>query len=171
MNWFLHSLKNTFNFNGRARRREYGWFVLINMLIGLVVGLLAGVASALGLESLASGLDILFVLYQLVISITSISLAARRLHDLGWSGWWQLFPYALLIVFVLASLFAIDVELGGTISALESTLYIFTLVIVIGALIFSLILMFKDGQRFANKYGEDPKAVKNETEVTNSLSV
>lgn len=29
MNWFILALRNIFNFQGRARRKEYGWFDLL----------------------------------------------------------------------------------------------------------------------------------------------
>lgn len=41
MDWYLKVLKNYFVFSGRARRKEYWWFVLINCIISIV---LAGAA-------------------------------------------------------------------------------------------------------------------------------
>ena len=62
------------DFNGRATRPEFWWFVLfcfILNLVGRVLGPLAFIISlALLLPSLAAG--------------------ARRLHDIGKSGWLQL---------------------------------------------------------------------------------
>ncbi len=41
MNWYLKALKNYANFSGRARRREYWWFVLFNILISMGVSIIA----------------------------------------------------------------------------------------------------------------------------------
>ena len=68
-------LKKYATFAGRASRPEFWWFALFQFLVVLVVSMisetLGGVASlALLLPALAAG--------------------ARRLHDIGRSGWWQL---------------------------------------------------------------------------------
>ncbi|ASU15951.1 DUF805 domain-containing protein [Actinobacillus pleuropneumoniae] len=171
MNWFLLVLKKTFNFKDRARRREYGWFYLINILIVITFNILVSVCVAIGLEELGIGLNSLSYLYQLLTAVTAISLTARRLHDLGWSGWWQLLPYAVAVMFGIATIFSLEKELGGAITGTEYALYGSTVFGSIAVIVFSLLLLFKDGQRFSNKYGEDPKAVKNSNEVTNSLTV
>ncbi|AIZ79583.1 DUF805 domain-containing protein [Actinobacillus equuli subsp. equuli] len=171
MNWYVFALKRSFNFADRARRREYGWFHLMNALIAIVLNILVGVCLAIGLENMASGVAILSYLYQFAILIPMISITTRRLHDLGWSGWWQLLPHLIVIVLSIATVFSLDRELGGAITGVEYFLYILTLASIIGIWIFMLFLIFKDGQRFTNKYGEDPKAVKNASEATNSLVV
>ena len=171
MNWFLFALKNTFNFRDRARRREYGWFYLINVLIVITFNILVSVCVAIGLENLGIGLNSLSYFYQLITAVTAISLTTRRLHDLGWSGWWQLLPYAVAAMFGVATMFSLEKELGGAITGTEYALYGLTVFGSIAVIAFSLLLLFKDGQSFSNKYGEDPKAVKNNSEVTNSLAV
>ncbi|MCK3655505.1 hypothetical protein A4G19_07000 [Pasteurellaceae bacterium Macca] len=40
MRWFLLAFKNIFNYSGRARRAEYGWFFLTNFLLQIGVMLL-----------------------------------------------------------------------------------------------------------------------------------
>ncbi|WGE64619.1 DUF805 domain-containing protein [Actinobacillus equuli] len=171
MNWCLFALKRSFNFTDRARRREYAWFYLVNLIISFILGILAGVAISLGLENIAYGFDILFTIYQILIFLAATSLTTRRLHDLGWSGWWQLGLYLLTILLVLVSIFALDQEMSGAITVGEWAVYIATLIMLLVIVGFSLLLLFKDGQRFTNKYGEDPKAVKNDSEVANSLAV
>ncbi|WGE31307.1 DUF805 domain-containing protein [Actinobacillus genomosp. 2] len=171
MYWFVYTLKNSLNFKGRARRREYAWFYLVNLIISFIIGILAGVAISLGLENIADGFDILFTIYQILILLTATSLTTRRLHDLGWSGWWQLGLYLLTILLVLVSIFALDQDMSGAITVGEWAVYIATLIMLLVIVVFSLLLLCKDGQRFANQYGEDPKAVKKSNEVTNSLTV
>jgi len=73
-------------FDGRARRKEFWYFTLMNMLmqIGLTV-----VDSVLGTITL-TGIGVLGVLYNLAILIPSAAVSWRRMHDIGRSGWWSL---------------------------------------------------------------------------------
>jgi uncharacterized membrane protein YhaH (DUF805 family) len=97
-------------FRGRARRKEYWGYALFYCLGLLVLGALlaAGIrASDLGagpadmtlspLVFLASGLLTLFIFSMIC---PSLAVTARRLHDIGVSGWWQL----LMFVPVLGTL-------------------------------------------------------------------
>ena len=82
--------------NGRSDRPEYWWFTLYAMI---VFGLLMVVDNyVLGFtffsilepwgEMKESG--VLVLLWTLGTLVQSITLTARRLHDRGHSGWWQL---------------------------------------------------------------------------------
>lgn len=79
---FLTCLKKYAIFSGRATRSEYWWFVLAQILI--IVGMTM-VNETLG------GLVTLLLLMPVV------SVAARRLHDIGKSGWWILISAVPLI--------------------------------------------------------------------------
>ena len=48
-------------------------------------------------------IGILSIVYSLLLIPPSISVTARRLHDIGWSGWWQLPIY--LVMFIGAVLY------------------------------------------------------------------
>lgn len=156
MNWFILAVKNTFNYKGRARRREYGWFILINFLLQFTLQILAGVADLLGLTFLATGFSLVYALGTIFLWLTGLSLTARRLHDLGYSGWWQLgIPLIVIVLLIIA------IIMGGSLGNDSGAI----LVVILGSigalflLAFSLWLIFKDGQRFTNKYGEDPKVI------------
>ena len=47
MNWYLKVLNQYSDFNGRARRKEYWMFVLVNFIISLAT---VGIDNALGLS-------------------------------------------------------------------------------------------------------------------------
>lgn len=110
MEWYLKVLKNYVNFSGRARRKEYWMFFLISILIGFGLGLIDGV---LGLRSTGS-IGMLGLLYNLFILLPSFAVGARRLHDLGRSGWWQLIVLIPIIgVIVLIVWYASEGESGS----------------------------------------------------------
>jgi transcriptional regulator with XRE-family HTH domain len=66
-------------FDGRAGRPEYWWFVLFVTLVTSVGTLISDVVGGI-------------VLLLLLIPLAAAG--ARRLHDTGRSGWWQLFALA-----------------------------------------------------------------------------
>lgn len=77
MEWYFAVVKNYAGFSGRARRREYWIFALINLIIGI---LLTGVGRALGTSVLST-------IYSLAVLIPGLAVGARRLHDTNRSGW------------------------------------------------------------------------------------
>ncbi|MGU7768943.1 DUF805 domain-containing protein [Burkholderia sp. MR1-5-21] len=94
MKWYLKVLKNYAVFSGRARRKEYWMFFLVNIIVAFVIGAIFGVIAALvGDRSLANWAQ----LYSLAVLIPGISVAVRRIHDSDHSGWWVLFPIVNLV--------------------------------------------------------------------------
>lgn len=76
------------DFTGRARRAEFWYFFLFCLLIGFVVRLFDDM---LGLTfGDYDEYGVLGSLTNLVFLIPFYATGARRLHDTGRSGWWQL---------------------------------------------------------------------------------
>lgn len=82
--------ENYANFSGRARRSEYWYFVLANIILVAVFGLLLSLVNGfLGIDS--SGVFIIvFLIYFLAIIIPMLAVICRRLHDINKSGWYYL---------------------------------------------------------------------------------
>lgn len=110
MKWYLRVLKQYAVFEGRARRREYWWFALVNFLVILVLSAPVEFAEGTPLESVGV---ILTMLYLFGVFVPGFAVSVRRLHDIGRSGWWLLVSLIpLLGSLVLLVFFLLDSEPG-----------------------------------------------------------
>jgi uncharacterized membrane protein YhaH (DUF805 family) len=100
MHWYLDVLKKYAVFSGRARRKEYWMFFLLNFVVSIALGIVTGILAAiLHIHSL---IEITQFFYPLAVLIPSIAVGVRRMHDLGRSGWWIIVPFVNLVFLVLA---------------------------------------------------------------------
>jgi uncharacterized membrane protein YhaH (DUF805 family) len=88
MNYYLKVLQNYATFGGRARRSEYWYFALFNVIIAFVLGFIGGMM----------GTTVLSNIYSLAVLIPGIAVGVRRMHDVGKSGWFLLIPIYNLIL-------------------------------------------------------------------------
>ncbi len=72
---FVKVLKNFGDFKTRSNRAEFWIFVLVNFIISFLIGMLSFTLS---------------YIFSLIIIIPSFAVGARRMHDIGKSGWTQL---------------------------------------------------------------------------------
>jgi uncharacterized membrane protein YhaH (DUF805 family) len=104
MNWYTQALKKYATFSGRARRKEYWLFILINLVITAVFVFLD---ITLGTVEPETGTGILSTFYGLFILLPNFAVLVRRLHDTGRSGWWvfigliPIIGYFVLLVFLM----------------------------------------------------------------------
>lgn len=89
--WAMKCLKNYVNFSGRARRKEYWYFYLFQILIGLILGLSLGI---MGVSE--GGIDAISSLLSLFFFLPTLAVGARRLHDVNRSGWWMLLALTII---------------------------------------------------------------------------
>lgn len=87
MNWYLGVLKKYVVFEGRARRKEYWFFVLFNVLISMGLAIIDRLTGTVDPET---GLGVLSGLYALGVMLPGMAVSVRRLHDTGRCGWWLL---------------------------------------------------------------------------------
>lgn len=94
MSWYLKVLKNYAVFEGRARRREYWMFTLVNffMAIGATI-----VDNILGTTIGDLPYGLFYFLYALAVFIPGLAVLVRRLHDTDRSGWWVFIALVPLI--------------------------------------------------------------------------
>jgi uncharacterized membrane protein YhaH (DUF805 family) len=84
MNYYLKVLKNYATFSGRARRSEYWYFTLFNVIFGIAALV---VDIVLGTTIEGGGYGLIYGLYVLAVLIPGLAVTVRRLHDVGKSGW------------------------------------------------------------------------------------
>ena len=85
--WYMQALKKYAVFSGRARRKEYWFFVLWYVIISIGLAILDNI---IGTYSAKTGIGLLGAIYALALLIPSLSVTVRRLHDTGRTGWWLL---------------------------------------------------------------------------------
>ncbi|MBO4596797.1 MAG: DUF805 domain-containing protein [Bacteroidaceae bacterium] len=132
---------NILNTNGRSRRSEFWWTILV-----------AYVATYL----IPAGF---------IITLFTIPLTIRRLHDTGRSGWWLL--GSVILSFVLIGMLIYDfisIILSG--AYIENiyfsliTLFSKYILLTSAALIYKIVLLIfccMDSDPYPNQYGESPK--------------
>ncbi len=172
-------LRKYADFSGRATRAEYWWWVLATFLVSLAIG---SVETAFGAVLSAIGL-IAFTpfstLFSLAIVLPNLAVTARRLHDIGKSGWWQLvwivISGAAWVVFAIGlviSLFLVfaggdwgrrgmehfrdALDFGDLAPAIIT--FAFAMLVSLGVVIWLLVWMVRQGETGPNRYGLDPRA-------------
>jgi uncharacterized membrane protein YhaH (DUF805 family) len=121
MKWFkIYYLdvltKYYFKFSGRAARKQFWFFALINAVLIpfvfylalILLGYFSTILPQIGY--IIFGLYALIVIFYLFLVIPAIAITARRLHDIDLSGWWQLIAlipllgmFALIVMLCLPS--------------------------------------------------------------------
>ncbi|RQP26024.1 DUF805 domain-containing protein [Piscinibacter terrae] len=81
------------DFQGRASRAEYWWWVLFLFLV----------SSALAIVH-----EKLCDLFWLAVLVPTVAVTTRRLHDTNRSGWWQLIELVPLVGFILMIVWLVE---------------------------------------------------------------
>lgn len=86
--WYIDVVKNKYaKFDGRAGRKEFWYFILVNIIIIFTLSLIDGLTGTFSSEI---GMGLLSGIYTVVVLIPGIAVSIRRLHDSGLCGWWIL---------------------------------------------------------------------------------
>lgn len=98
-----YCFQNYVTFSGRARRSQYWFFVLFNLIGSIVFGVIDGAlfTSVDHATGVVTNAGVLGTIFSLVIFLPALSVAVRRLHDLEKSGWWVLINFIPLVGWVI----------------------------------------------------------------------
>lgn len=98
MDWFKRVVMQHYaDFNGRASRSEYWFYILFYLIFAIVIGMVDGFVTG----------GVIAGLYSLALLVPSIAVLARRLHDSDRSGWWILIVFLPLIGGLVLLVFAV----------------------------------------------------------------
>jgi uncharacterized membrane protein YhaH (DUF805 family) len=158
-------LKNYFKIVGRASRREYWYFQLFVLLVGIVASTLDGIIFPLPADASITDTFLkapISLVFQLGLLIPQITLMGRRFRDVGFSAKW-LFLWLVTVVFALLVVFAYgSVDQMGQAGTLEGDLNVLgylapALLISAGIQLFFFILTLQPTKSGAqgNKYADD----------------
>lgn len=111
---FVDAVKSGFsnyvNFQGRARRSEFWFWVLFVILVSFVAGFLDGMLGLAG----PTGYGPLGGLVTLALILPGIAISVRRLHDTGRSGFWLFISLIPLIGAIVLIIFYIGDSQPGS---------------------------------------------------------
>ncbi len=86
------------DFSGRVNRPEFWFWVLFVVLVSVATHLVDNVLGTVSTDGHAGLFNGLFSLGTLV---PSLAIGARRLHDIGRSGWWQFLVFIPIVGIVV----------------------------------------------------------------------
>ena len=99
--WKKVVLENYTNFTGRARRAEFWWYFLANLIISVMLNIIDAV---IGL-GMGGGIGVLGLIYALAVLIPGLAVGVRRLHDTDKSGWWLLLAFIPIVGLIVLIVF------------------------------------------------------------------
>ena len=98
---FLTAIKTCFSkyadFTGRARRSEFWFWCLFTFIVGLILGWIPVIGRIIGIA----------------LIIPTLAVGARRLHDTGRSGWWQLLQLLPIVGTIILIVFWVQDSNAG----------------------------------------------------------
>ena len=105
MSWYFAVLKQYATFSGRARRKEYWFFVLFNIIASMILAFIDGMTGTFSAEI---SMGMLGGIYALAVLLPSLAVSVRRLHDTDRSGWWLLIAFVPIVGAIVLLVFAVQ---------------------------------------------------------------
>lgn len=141
----LDAFRRFDDFAGRSRRTELIGFYIVLMLVSFPITLI------LPFPAVSWAL----LLVEIVTALPLVAVMARRLHDVGWSGWWllTLLPIAVVNIWRQIAWLRFPLEMPPNLPiAIEILMGLW------GLAAFVLLLWHDDPE--ANRFGPNPRVVR-----------
>ena len=108
--------KNYTNFQGRSRRAEYWWPMLMYVIVYVAFLIISGIGSAMGdlgviLIAIAG---LAYVVFGIAIIVPMFAVTFRRLHDTDKIAWWMLISFIPLVGGIVLLIFTVMEGTKGT---------------------------------------------------------
>ena len=151
---------------GRTRRKDFWWPVLINMICLLLIAIIA----SLILVPLQHGkiiYDIVFYIVYLIFTVPMFTISVRRFHDIG-KG--KTIPIIYLVLTILSPIYQMASDYGWFslfvyLNTVAVMIFAICLIIfAIGSVVISimaLVYCVQDSEKGTNQYGPNPKEHEN----------
>ncbi len=166
-------LRKYADFGGRATRAEFWWWVLATTIASLVLG---AVDSLISVLTGGYGYSPFSTIFALAILLPHLAVTARRLHDIGKTGWWQLvwlllaggawIAFLLVVAFTLANyIFGEGWNVGEhefraslTFARFGTAIFgfMFALLVTLAVVVWEIVWMTRRGEAGPNRYGPEP---------------
>ncbi len=146
--------KNYFNFKGKASRREFWFWILFTVLLGLVVGTIESIIWPAPeqtadwmqeIQNVAAQPTPLSNFLSFALLIPNLSILARRLHDAGFSAKWiflQVVPIGYGIFAGIGAVAVLSEVPAGAMLSSEQLMSLIFLVLPIFALFLAVMVVF-----------------------------
>lgn len=143
--------KNMLNIKGRARRKEYWYPLLMNLLLSIVIGL---ITYALPIPSIIE--EVVGWAIYILVMIAMFTVTVRRFHDIGMT---MLIPILMYVGVLVDHVYGyIDDDMMYGLGSVLAIVAVIIGVIYLVLSIVALVVCCTNGQKERNKYGENPKA-------------
>ncbi|MCG7337797.1 DUF805 domain-containing protein [Staphylococcus sp. ACRSN] len=145
---------NMFKLNGRARRKEFWYPVLMNIIVSIVGSLINNVLALPNWFAISVA-----TIFNIASTIAMFTVTVRRNHDIGMTMKFATVLYGLTIVFSI-------LEFGPVykgVSSIPIPEFVSMIIGVIVGIVFlvlciiSIALCATSGQKEPNQYGKNPK--------------
>ena len=166
MELMFQPLRRYFDFQGRSRRSEFWLWFLFRFIVGIAFGILKSI--------IGDTADLLNFIFIIAIFIPSLAVGVRRFHDINRTGWWIVFPLAVLIV---AMIVFFSISGTGFITSMQSFANIgpnptpeqamammsaiapmwWVFLVWFAAALVTFVFNVMDGTPGPNRFGADPK--------------
>ena len=179
-------LRKYADFSGRATRAEFWWWKLAVYIAGFILAIIDGSILSFSQGGAYSPLQMIF---GLAILLPSLAVTARRLHDIGKTGWWQLVWIAIAVIAWIPFIIGLIVLLVRIFGVLEGGWFsyaqmgegsfsggpsfgvfldvlvpliiglVISLLVTLAIVIWAILWLARQGQTGPNRFGPDPRTL------------